>query len=131
MIPILRKRLHHRVCQHIRQRGTNITRCRSLNVQRNQDTLPAPPARYLRVTALGQEVTHPRVNLHVTAAAPLLRSSFVRTIHGTSIRPIAYQVKHPKELCNCGDAGYDELAAKSQDDVSNSDLTILMSVTHT
>ena len=26
-------------------------------------------------------------------------------------------VQHPKELCNCGDAGYDELAAKSQDDV--------------
>ena len=40
-------------------------------------------------------------------------------------------MQHPEELCNCGDAGYDELAAKSQDDVSNSDLTILMSVAHT
>ena len=38
-------------------------------------------------------------------------------------------VQHPKELCNCGDAGYDELAAKSQDDVSNSGLA--MSVAHT
>ena len=40
-------------------------------------------------------------------------------------------VQHPEELCNCGDAGYDELAAKSQDDVSNSDLAISMSVAHT
>ena len=40
-------------------------------------------------------------------------------------------MQHPEELCNCGDAGYDELAAKSHEDVSNSDLTILMSVAHT
>ena len=38
-------------------------------------------------------------------------------------------VQNPEELCNCGDNGYDELAPKSQDDVSNSGLA--MSIAHT